>query len=147
MKETVTSSPERIVIEGHLSGFDPAELFTYWTDPELVVQWWPKVASIDPRLGGAYSFSWPEMDWHLRGTYTVFDAAGRLGFTWKWDHGKQQIEPLQVLVRMDGHPDGGSRMTVEHWPFSPEDADDRQGIVEGWLHFGMRLAGLKESSA
>jgi len=147
MQESSASTPERIVIEGHFSGFEPAELFTYWTEPEKLVQWWPKVAVVEPRVGGEYAFSWPEMDWHLRGEYTVFDPTGRLGFTWLWDHDPMRENVLRVLLLMDPHPDGGTLLRVEHGPFSAENADDRQGIVEGWLHFGMRLAGLKESSA
>lgn len=146
MQETTASTPEKIVVEGHLSGFEPAEVFAYWTEPDKLVQWWPQVAVLDPRVGGSYAFSWPEMDWHLRGTYTAFEPPSHLGFTWKWDHDKPTFGPLHVDLHFDPHPEGGTRMTIEHGPFGPGDEGERQGITEGWIHFGMRLAGLRVSS-
>jgi uncharacterized protein YndB with AHSA1/START domain len=141
------STPDKIIVTGHFSGYTSAELFEYWTKPELVIQWWAQQAEIDPRVGGSYHFTWPqpELDWHLRGVYTRFEPSESLGFTWNWDHEPHTVE-RQVLVAFCDTEDGGSDMTVEHWPFGEDEAADRQGIVEGWIHFGMRLAGLRESS-
>ncbi len=147
MQESPASTPEKIVVEGRLSGFEPDELFTYWVEPLKLVQWWPAMAETHPEVGGTYSFSWPEMDWHVRGKYTVVEPGKRLGFTWKWDHDPSDALPKDVLVHFEPHLDGGTIMTIEHEKYLPEEQDDRQGAVEGWLHFGMKLAGLKESSA
>jgi hypothetical protein len=45
--------------------------------------------------------------------------------------------------------ENGARMAVHQGPFGEEasEQEDRQGIVEGWIHFGMRLAGLRVGDA
>ena len=146
MQETAESTPEKLVVEGRFSGFTPEELFQYWVQPELITQWWPEEAVIDAREGGSFALSWPDMNWHLRGTYTVFEPGKRLGFTWKWDHDKPGWGPLQVMLTFAADAEGGTDMKVEHGPFGPDDAEERQGILEGWIHFGMHLAGLRVST-
>jgi len=138
---------DRAIVSGDFGGFTPEELFDYWTKPELIVQWWPKVAAVDPRVGGEYRFSWKETA--LYGTYTAFEPGVHLGFTWAWTHHPVEAgKPLQVdLYFMP--VDNGIRLAVHHGPFELSQADQeaRQGIIEGWIHFGMLLAGLKDGPA
>jgi uncharacterized protein YecA (UPF0149 family) len=65
-----------------------------------------------------------------------------------WDHDRNKFEPLQVDLTFE-EIEGGTRLTVDHapWDDSQEAQDERQGIVEGWIHFGMRLAGLRQGDA
>jgi uncharacterized protein YndB with AHSA1/START domain len=148
--ESVTDvSPDSstIKVTGVFDGFTPQELFDYWVKPELVVQWWPREAIIDPKVGGAYAFSWPEQTWHLRGTYTAFEPGKHLGFTWSWDHDRNSA-PLQVDLTFE-ETENGTKLTVDHgkWDDTPEAQDERKGVIEGWIHFGMRLAGLRTGDA
>lgn len=143
MRESRDSTPERLVVEGRLGGFSVEEAWEHWTQPEKIVLWWPDVAHMDLRPGGGYALSWPRMEWHLRGEYTVVDPPRRLGFTWRWDHDPAGSRALDVSVAFDPHPDGGTCLRIEHGPFGTEEAEARQGILEGWIHFGMRLDGLK----
>lgn len=146
MQEAANSTPEKLIVEGRFSGFTPSELFDYWVKPELMAEWWAPIAAIEPVVGGQYLLSWPDMGWHMRGVFTEVMPGESLGFTWKWDHGKQDLDPLNVHVTFKQDENGGTDLTIEHGPFGPEDHDDRQGILEGWIHFGMRLAGLREST-
>jgi uncharacterized protein YndB with AHSA1/START domain len=144
----VSPNTSTIRVVGDFGNFTPQELFDHWVKPELLVQWWPREATVDPRLGGAYTFSWPEKDWHLRGTYTAFEPAKHLGFTWMWDHDRGVSEPLQVDLTFEEIP-GGTQLRIEHGPWADNEAaqTERLGVIEGWIHFGMRLAGLRKGDA
>jgi uncharacterized protein YndB with AHSA1/START domain len=138
----VPSNFDQVVVVGDFCGFMPEDLFAYWTDPELVTQWWPSQASIDLQEGGDYVFDWTETT--LRGTYRVVRPGIQLSFTWQWDHALPGYDPLTVDLYFHSI-DGGTRLAIFHGPFEPTEPDQasRAGIIEGWIHFGMRLAGLR----
>jgi uncharacterized protein YndB with AHSA1/START domain len=144
----VSPSTDTIRVEGEFAAFSPAELFDYFVKPDLVVQWWPREATVDPREGGEYKFSWPEQGWHLQGRYTRFEPGARLGFTWSWDHDQTKYEPQQVELAFE-QIEGGTKLTIDHGPWTQDGSEqtDRQGVIEGWIHFGMRLAGLRTGEA
>jgi len=144
----IPSSTDALVVYGDFHGFTPNELFDYWVNPELVTEWWPKVVEIDPRVGGAYRFSWPEQEWFLQGTYSVFDPGKQLKFGWTWNHEPGVYEPLWVDIYFM-EIDNGTRMAIYHGPYTDTESDQgaRQGNLEGWIHFGSRLAGLRVGEA
>ena len=121
----------------------PEELFAYFTEPDLLQRWWSPQATVEPKLGGAYHLSWPEMDWHLRGVYTDFEPAHWLGFTWHWDQ-EPDLPTRQVNLLIE--PAGtGSRLTITHGRYdqSRRDQDDRQSHLEGWTYFLGQLLALE----
>jgi uncharacterized protein YndB with AHSA1/START domain len=140
----IPSALDLLVVYGDFHGFTPNELFDYWTKPELVTQWWPKVAEINPREGGTYRFSWPEQEWFLQGVYEVFAPGERLRFGWTWNHEPGIYEPLWVDIFF-AEIENGTRMSIFHGPYTDTESDQgaRQGNLEGWIHFGSRLAGLR----
>ena len=142
----VPSDPSQLVLVGEFPFYTPQDLFDSFTVPELIVAWWPKVAAVEPTVGGAYEFAWPEQEWKLFGTYTAFERGKHLGFTWRWNHGPQEAEPLQVDIYYL-ETENGSRMSIYHGPFVGEDAKERDGIREGWIHFTMLLAGLRREES
>jgi uncharacterized protein YndB with AHSA1/START domain len=113
-------------------------LFTYWINPLLLPKWWPPKAEVDGRLGGAYVMTWPKQNWSLRGTYVKFDPGKTLSFTWAWDH---EPDRRPTTVQIDFEPLGrnGSRLTLRHGSYSPEDTEQRKSHLEGWLFFLGRL--------
>lgn len=145
--QDVSSDSSVVELTGEFGAFSPLELFDHWVRPELLVLWWPREATVDPRVGGEYRFTWPEQGWVLVGTYTAFEPGRALGFTWKWNHDATD-EPLQVDLRFEPL-DKGTRLRVRHgtWGSSKAEQEDRHGVLEGWIHFGMRLAGLREGPA
>ncbi len=136
----VPSGSEQIVIVGDFQLFSAQELFEYWVQPDLLKYWWTERAETDPRVGGRYKLSWPEMDWVLEGEYTTVEPGKHLGFTWSWNH-EPEVGPKQVDVYFSELAEA-TRVGIYHSPFEGNSAD-RQGVVEGWIHFGMRLAGLR----
>jgi uncharacterized protein YndB with AHSA1/START domain len=144
----VSPNSSTLVVTGEFGGFTPQELFDHWVRPELLVLWWPREAVVDPRVGGEYQFTWPQQEWVLTGSYTSFDPGRHLRFTWAWNHDVDRIGVSQVNVEFEP-VDAGTRMTVTHgpWQQTRESQDERQGVLEGWIHFGMRLAGLRRGEA
>lgn len=144
----VSTSNATIQVTGDFLGFSPDELFDYWVKPDLLVKWWPREATVDPRMGGHYSYVWPEQNWVLQGDFTIFEPGSRLGFTWSWNHDMGKFGKTQVDLTFEAI-DGGTRLNVQHgpWDSSEEAQTERQGVIEGWIHFGMRLAGLGTGEA
>jgi len=144
----IPSPPETAVITGDFTGFSGADLYEHLTRPELLVTWWPHVAEIEARVGGKLHLAWPDNDWHLRGEFTALEAGEHVGFTWQWDH-DQSAGIKQVDAWIIDLGESGSRLAIYHGPFEATEHDqaNRQGIIEGWIHFGMVLAGLRVGNA
>ena len=139
------SDLSQLVLVGEFHFYSPHELFEHFTVPANLVRWWPQEASTDPMPGGKYVFRWPSQGWVLSGAYTSFEPGQHLGFTWSWNHGSEEVKPLQVDIYFLATEEG-SRMSIFHGPFVGEDAKERDGIKEGWIHFSMILAGLRRST-
>ncbi len=133
--QQLPSEGDRLVMRATFPHFSPETLFDHWITPDLLCRWWPPVAEIEPREGGAYHLSWPKMGWHLRGHYTTFERGKALGFTWKWDH--TSAPARQVALDFEALSNGGAQITLTHGIYtdSSEDQEERQGHVEGWTHF------------
>lgn len=139
MAVEVNTGNDVLVVRSEYPGMTPEALFRYWIDLALLTQWWPEEAEVDPREGGSYVFSWPKMDWRLRGVYTAFEPGRRLTFTWKWDHEPDTpARHVDVALAPSG---GGASMTISHGPYSQSETDqkDREGHLEGWQFFCGRL--------
>lgn len=117
-----------------------------WVVPDFLEQWWPERAEVHSGVGGKYRFSWPGRGWVLQGVYTLWEPKTRLGFTWKWNHDPADTPEMQVELNLKPNPAGGTDLTIMHWPYgdSVEDQTARDAHREGWMHFCMRLAGLRE---
>lgn len=144
----IPSSDEVVIVSGDFRGFSARALYEHFVAPDLLTAWWPQVAEIDVRVGGHMVLSWPELGWVVRGVYTAVEPNRHLGFTWNWDHELDRSEKF-VDVWFADHQELGARMAIHHGPF-PLDAvgqEDRRGTIEGWIHFGMKLAGLRPGDA
>ena len=144
----IPSSPEIAIVSGDFSGFSANALYEHFVMPELLTAWWPHQAELDVRVAGSYVLAWPELGWTLRGVYTAVELGRHLGFTWNFDHEPNRRERFVDIWFLDMQ-ELGSRLAIHHGPFGTEESElqDRQGVVEGWIHFGMRLAGLRVGDA
>ncbi len=133
--DQTSTKRDTIVMVAEFPAVPPGTLFAYWTEPELLRRWWPPEAEVDQMVGGQYHFSWPTMDWHLRGTYSAFEPARRLAFDWNWDH--DDLPPRQVDLLFEPSPLGGTRLTLTHGAYgdSVREQEDRQGHIDGWSTF------------
>jgi uncharacterized protein YndB with AHSA1/START domain len=132
------STEERLLVRAEFANLSPAELFDYWVQPELICQWWPQMAEIEAHVGGSYRLSWPQMGWILDGRVTACIPGELLAFTWKWLH-ETEVPERHVSVTLAPRSSGGSTLIVEHSTYSVADQAERQGHLEGWLHFLTQL--------
>lgn len=133
---------DHMIVMADLPRLSPPTAFDYFTRPELLAQWWPPEAIVEPRAGGSYRLSWPEMGWELFGRYSVFEPGERLGFSWRWSHHPEL--PLRVVEVVFAPSERGCRVTVTHGVYgdSAVEQDDRQSHIDGWLHFLGRLQAI-----
>ena len=127
---------DTLVLTAEFPNHSPEELFNYWVDSDLMSQWWPPVAEIDPVLGGRFHLQWPDYNWTLRGTITQLKPGEQLGFTWQWDHSQKEDQRMGVEVRFE--PAGsGTQLTITHGPYDNSEAEqtERDGHVQGWDQF------------
>ncbi len=141
------SSLETLLIEADFPSIPPPILFRYWTDPDLLRQWWswPEQVEIQPHLGGTYHLGAPEKNWHLRGHYTAFDAPRLLAFTWHWDHDPDESASREVRLVFEPRGTDGTRLHLIHGPYDATSPDQKLRIEDhlgGWNYFLPRLQDL-----
>lgn len=132
----------------------PAQVFSLWSDPEHVKEWWhPKDFTtphfeMDFREGGAFRYCIRSKgrDGWAHGTYRQIDAPHRLVFTFQWESG-DPTHDAETLVTMSFEPHGKDRtlMTFRQTPFASTAARDSHGT--GWGQvldaFEQALAGVR----
>jgi uncharacterized protein YndB with AHSA1/START domain len=117
----------------------PATVFSLWSDPVHVKQWWhPKgfttpTFEMDFRVGGGYRYcirSQGRDSW-AHGTYREIDAPTRLVFTFRWESG-DVAHDAETLITITFTPERGDRTLVafRQEPFASAQA--RDGHAEGW---------------
>jgi uncharacterized protein YndB with AHSA1/START domain len=131
-----SASPVTVVVKRRFAA-TPEQVFEAWLEPKLVAQWMfgPNVRdeeivriSIDPRIGGLFSFvvrrQGQEID-HV-GEYLELDRPRRLAFTWAV--GKRAPDDTRVLIEIA--PLGtGCELVLRHervW------ADFETRTAQGW---------------
>jgi uncharacterized protein YndB with AHSA1/START domain len=140
--EIVSTGPTRIQLVVRIEDRAPSAVFRDWTDPDRLRLWWPPEARIEAREGGTYEFSWPKMNWRLRGSFEWVVPNSRLTFSWCWDHEPDITKRVDVELRPTRT---GTEVTVEHGTYgdSPRDIELRKEHLDGWVHFLGRLAELR----
>lgn len=148
MKERPSEDKNMLELDAHYESFTPAEMFEYWTKPELLAQWDADHSQVEAKLGGRYVKHFTEYGWTVTGEFTLFNPPNHLAFTWMWDQ-KPNAPETHVDVTFTAPEGGGTRVVLRQGPFgdAPDDLELQQVITEGWVHFGMRLAGLRAGGA
>ncbi|HWV35597.1 MAG TPA: hypothetical protein VNZ55_08190, partial [Thermomicrobiales bacterium] len=59
--------PTWLVIEMSLAAIEPAAALRWFTEPELLGQWWGDEHEIEPIPGGCYEVRWPALKKTLHG--------------------------------------------------------------------------------
>ncbi len=93
----VTGPASKVQFEAEFPMAAPSRLFDYLTQPDLLIQWWPQAADVEPRVGGRYQLAWPAMEWVLSGEYSEFAPGRRLAFSWQWAH-QPELPVRQVTI-------------------------------------------------
>ena len=137
--DPTTRPADRPVIERSVRiEADPATVYRYWIDPELLVRWMGRSAVVEPRLGGMFRVDYNGTD-VARGTFLEVVPPERLVLTWGWEAEGDSVPPEASRVEVTFVPDGDATVvTVRHLEL-PEGA--LEGHAIGWDQFLPQLAG------
>lgn len=114
-----------------------AKVFTFLTDPDLVMQWWGPDYVVARR--GQVDFTKPGpweliMDIeegrtvHVSGEITEVDPPNSIAYTWAWHRPDGRGHESNVRVALKSHG-SGTMLTLTHSNLPEE---DQQGHKEGW---------------
>lgn len=113
----------------------PEVVFTYFTQPELIVRWMGEWADLHPEPGGRFAL---DITGHaVRGEFLELDPPHRLRFSWGYA-GSDDVPPgsSTVEVRLVAIATG-TRVELEHHGLpTPRQAEH----AVGWHHYLARLA-------
>ena len=109
----------------------PVELvWRYWTEPDRLIRWMGKVATIDPRPGGVFRVDYGQGD-VVSGEFVDVAGGRQATFTWGWETPDGRAEAGRVEIELTD--DAGA--TVLRLRHAGLDAESRKSHDEGWCHF------------
>lgn len=119
-------------------GAPPDEVFPYFIDPTLMIQWIGEWADLHPEPGGLFALDFSKTP--VRGEYVEIDPLRRLVFTWGVA-GKDTLPPGSTTVEVTLTADGPDTVVkLVHHDLPTEEFD---GHLEGWTTMLDRLQRLR----
>lgn len=116
----------------------PALVYSHFVDPDKLVRWMGREATIDPRPGGDFFVDYNGFD-RMRGKFVELVPHARIVFTWGWATLGTQSPPFSTTVQVTLTPDGGgTRLRLVQTGF--ERSDEVEGHSKGWDLFLQFLA-------
>ena len=112
----------------------PELVWSFWTDPTRIVEWWGRPTEVDVRPGGAIRV---ELDngGTAVGTFTELDPPRRLVFTFGWGQFApgEPLAPGTTSVEVTLTPDGeGTVLVLRHFDMPVTHAADHE---RGWSYY------------
>jgi uncharacterized protein YndB with AHSA1/START domain len=116
----------------------PAEIFPYFTDPELFVRWMGDWAKLDPTAGGVFAVDINGAP--IRGEYLVVEPPHRLVFTWG-AAGSTVLPAGSTTVEITLRPvgEGEAQETVLELVHRDLPEEELPKHEEGWAHYLPRI--------
>jgi uncharacterized protein YndB with AHSA1/START domain len=106
----------------------PAEVFPYFVDPALMIQWIGEWADLHPEPGGTFALDFSKTP--VRGEYVEVDPPHRVVFTWGVA-GRDSLPPGSTTVEIVLTADG--RDTIVELFHHDLPADASESHREGWI--------------
>ncbi|MGD9752729.1 MAG: SRPBCC domain-containing protein [Acidimicrobiia bacterium] len=130
---TATTIEQRVHIEA-----TPAEVWTFWTDPVRLCEWWGCSAELVPEAGGLFRVVMGEDGPTMRGQYVTLEPPHRLVFTFGWepsaDDIANEIPPGTTTVEVTLTAVGNAtELVLRHRDLPSGTASERHR--EGWARF------------
>jgi uncharacterized protein YndB with AHSA1/START domain len=118
-------------------GAPPADVFPYFIDPALLIQWIGEWADLCPEPGGVFALNFSNTA--VRGEYVEVDPPRRVVFTWGVP-GKESLPPGSTTVEVVLTPDGPDTIVELFHHGLP--VEERDSHLEGWTTMLGRLERL-----
>jgi uncharacterized protein YndB with AHSA1/START domain len=112
----------------------PRKAFRWVSDPDRLTRWMMDRASLSPRKGGSYAFTWEGGPTHT-GKVLEYVRGKRLTLTWQWPGmEKALVTKLKISVAPRGK---GSIVKFEHSGFPRQErwVELYGGAIQGWTYF------------
>lgn len=126
----------------------PQTVWSFWTDAQLLCEWWGCSAEVQPRPGGLFRLETSPGGPVMRGEYIELVPHSRLVFSFGWEHNApgEPVAPGSTKVEVTLTPVGDETdVHVLHLGLPSEHV---QAHAEGWqLFVGRRLVDAAERSA
>jgi uncharacterized protein YndB with AHSA1/START domain len=116
----------------------PADIFPYFVDPALMVQWIGEWADLHPEPGGTFALDFAKTP--VRGEYVEVEPPRRVVFTWGVA-GNDSLPPGSTTVEVVLTADGSDTVVELFHHNLPVAEFDRH--LEGWIAMLDRLAQLR----
>ena len=141
-------APETVTIEQSVRiAASPETVWSFWTDPQLLTQWWGTSAEVEPEPGGLYRVVMGEGP-VMRGAFIDVDEPHRLVFSFGWEQNAPgaPLAPGSTRVEVTLHAEGAGTVVVLRHLDMPADASADH--TKGWAYVvGERLAAAAASAA
>jgi uncharacterized protein YndB with AHSA1/START domain len=150
-KELAVTEIPPVEVTMHLPAA-PSDVFAYFTDPALMVQWMGSEATLEPVPGGVYHLRMAD-GFEAAGQFAQVEPPHRVVFTWGFasdeaaKHTKGELSDASVSAMPPGSTrvtvtlqpqDGGTHLTLRHEDLPS--AELRAGNRLGWETYLPRLA-------
>lgn len=119
----------------------PETIFEFFVDPQKIVRWKGRLASLDPRPGGGFLVDFNGDD-IAAGEYVEIDPPNRVVFTWGWKAPGHPIPPGTSTVEVTFTADGDGTLVRFVHSGLPQPAVEEH--ASGWDHFLPRLQVVAE---
>lgn len=121
----------------------PEKVWRALTDPELLEQWLLPVTGFKLELGAAFTFQTdPHPGWDGTVRCRMLDVEEHKKLSYAWS-----VPPLETVVTFTLTPTAsGTRLSLEHTGFRPDQKQAFGGARYGWKLMGERLVGLLEKT-
>ena len=145
---TSIDAPDGIGYELRIAA-PPATVWRFWVEPERMVRWMGKIATLEPRPGGAFRIDYGQGD-VIAGEYIELDEPRRLTLRWAWESADPvEAAPSRIEIELDAI-DGGEATLLRLRHLDLTEAS-RVSHDEGWRYFLPRLidavAGIADATA
>jgi uncharacterized protein YndB with AHSA1/START domain len=121
------TAPETLTAAVRVSA-PAADIFPYFIDPALLVQWIGEWADLHPEPGGVFALNFTNTA--VRGEFVEIDPPRRVVFTWGVP-GKDSMPPGSTTVEVVLTPDGPDTIVELFHHGLP--AEERDSHLEGWV--------------
>ena len=126
----------------------PETVWSFWTDPVRMVEWWGSAAEIEAVPGGRVRVVMEPGGPVMLGAFVELDPPRRLVFTFGWEHNLpgEPLAPGSTQVEVTLMPEGDSTVLVlRHLDLPAIHATDHEN---GWAFFvGERLVAAAAAAA